>query len=115
MVQQKLDIGFFTSMYSQTNGTAHAVRFLSEAVAKHTGHTVHVYAPGIQKPKNGLKNLCLHNFFGAKIAPKTGLVLSLPIHKYFFCRHDYLDIAHIHTHATFGSMAINWSKYIGIP
>ena len=51
MVQQKLDIGFFTSMYSQTNGTAHAVRFLSEAVAKHTGHTVHVYAPGIQNRK----------------------------------------------------------------
>jgi len=115
MVQQKLDIGFFTSMYSQTNGTAHAVRFLSEAVAKHTGHTVHVYAPGIQKPKNIPKNLCLHNFFGAKIAPKTGLVLSFPIHKYFFCQHDYLDIAHIHTHATFGSMAINWAKFIGIP
>ena len=51
MVQQKLDIGFFTSMYSQTNGTAHAVRFLSEAIAKHTGHKVHVYAPGIQKPQ----------------------------------------------------------------
>ena len=115
MVKQKLDIGFFTSMYSQVNGTAIACRNLAEAVAKYTGHNVHVFAPGIDKPKNIPKNLHLHNFFGAKIAPKTGFVLSFPIHKYFFCNHDYLDIAHIHTHASFGSMAINWAKYLGIP
>jgi len=115
MVKQKLDIGFFSSMYSQVNGTAHACRFLAEAITKYTGHNVHVYAPGIQKPKNIPKNLHLHNFFGAKISPKTGFVLSFPLHKYFFCQHDYLDIAHIHTHATFGSMAINWAKFIGIP
>jgi glycosyltransferase involved in cell wall biosynthesis len=42
-------------------------------------------------------------------------VLSLPLHKFFLCQHDYLDIAHIHTHATIGSMAINWAKYLGIP
>ncbi|MFW9987200.1 MAG: glycosyltransferase [Candidatus Odinarchaeota archaeon] len=115
MVKQKLDIGFFTSMYSQVNGTAIACRNLAEAMAKYTGHNIHVYAPGIQKPKNIPKNLHLHNFFGAKISPKTGAVISFPIHKYFFCNHDYLDIAHIHTHATFGSMAINWAKYLGIP
>ncbi|TKJ18012.1 MAG: hypothetical protein CEE43_19090 [Promethearchaeota archaeon Loki_b32] len=115
MVKQKLDIGFFTSMYSQVNGTAIACRNLAEAVAKYTGHNVHVFAPGIDKPKNIPKNLHLHNFFGAKIAPKTGFVLSFPIHKYFFCNHDYLDISHIHTHASFGSMAINWAKYLGIP
>ncbi|MFX1501640.1 MAG: glycosyltransferase [Promethearchaeota archaeon] len=115
MVKQKLDIGFFTSMYSQVNGTAIACRNLAEAIAKYTDHNVHVYAPGIDKPKTIPKNLHLHNFFGAKISPKTGVVLSFPIHKYFFCNHDYLDIAHIHTHASFGSMAINWAKYLGIP
>ena len=115
MVKQKLDIGFFTSMYSQVNGTAIACRNLAEAVAKYTGHNIHVFAPGIDKPKNKPKNLFLHNFFGAKISPKTGFVLSFPIHKYFFCNHDYLDIAHIHTHASFGSMAINWAKFLGIP
>lgn len=115
MVKQKLNIGFFTSMYSQVNGTAIACRNLAEAMAKYTGHDIHVYAPGIEKPKNIPKNLHLHNFFGAKISPKTGVVLSFPIHKYFFCNHDYLDIAHIHTHASFGSMAINWAKYLGIP
>jgi glycosyltransferase involved in cell wall biosynthesis len=97
------------------NGTAIACRNLAEAIAKHTDHNVHVYAPGIQKPKKKEKKLHLHNFFGAKISPKTGFVLSFPIHKYFFCSHDYLDIAHIHTHASYGSMAINWAKYIGIP
>jgi len=55
MVKQKLDIGLFSCMYSQTNGTAHSVRFLSEALAN-TGHNVHVFAPKIQngykKPKN---------------------------------------------------------------
>ncbi|MFX1296830.1 MAG: glycosyltransferase [Promethearchaeota archaeon] len=115
MSKDKLDIGFFTSMYSQINGTAISVRNLAEAIAKHTHHTIHVYAPLIQKPKNGPKNLRLHSFYGAKISPKTGFVLSFPLHKYFFCNKDYLDIAHIHTHATFGSMAINWAKYLGIP
>ena len=115
MVKQTLDIGFFTSMYSQINGTAIACKNLAESIATNTGHKVHVYAPGIQKPNNTPKNLHLHNFFGAKISPKTGFILSLPVHKYFFCSHDYLDISHIMTHASFGSMAINWSKYIGIP
>ncbi|MFW9999883.1 MAG: glycosyltransferase [Candidatus Hodarchaeota archaeon] len=115
MAKQKLDIGFFTSMYSQVNGTAIACRNLAEAIAKYTGHNVHVFAPGIEKPKTITKNLYLHNFFGAKISPKTGFVLSFPLHRYFFCNHDYLDIAHIHTHASFGSMAINWAKYLGIP
>ncbi|MFW9824720.1 MAG: glycosyltransferase [Candidatus Thorarchaeota archaeon] len=115
MVMQKLDIGFFTSMYSQINGTAIACRNLAEAIAATTNHNVHVYAPGIQRTNNIPKNLCLHNFLGAKISPKTGFVLSFPIHRYFFCKHDYLDIAHIHTHASFGSMAINWAKYLGIP
>ena len=115
MAKSKLDIGFFTSMFDQINGTAIACRNLAEGIAKYTGHNVHVFAPGIQRRKNQSKNLHLHNYFGAKIAPKTGFVLSFPIHRYFFCSHDYLDIAHIHTHATFGSMAINWAKFLGIP
>lgn len=115
MVKQKLDIGFFTSMYSQINGTAHACRFLSEAIAKYTGHDVHVFAPRIQNGYKYPKTLHFHNFGGARLSSKTGFVLSFPIHKYFFCQEDYLDIAHIHTHATFGSMAINWAKYLGIP
>jgi glycosyltransferase involved in cell wall biosynthesis len=102
-------------MYSQVNGTAIACRNLAESIAEQTDHKVHVYAPGIQRSNNSPKNLHLHNFLGAKISPKTGLVLSFPIHRYFFCKHDYLNIAHIHTHASFGSMAINWAKYLGIP
>lgn len=115
MAKQKLDIGFFTSMYSQVNGTAIACRNLAEAIAKYTGHNVHVFAPRIERPKHKPKNLFFYNFFGAKISPKTGFVLSFPLHRYFFCSYDFLDIAHIHTHASFGSMAINWSKYLGIP
>ena len=115
MVKQKLDIGFFTCMYSQINGTANAVRFLSEAIAKYTGHNVHVYAPRILNGYKKPKNLYFHDFGGAQVSSKTGFVLSLPLHKYFFCQEDYLDIAHIHTHEGFGSMAINWAKYLGIP
>jgi hypothetical protein len=115
MVKQTLDIGFFSSMYSQVNGTAIACKNLAEAIAKHTGHNVHVYAPGILKPKNKPTNLHLHNFYGAQISPKTGFVLSFPIHRYFFCQRDYLDVAHIHTHASFGGLAVNWAKYLGIP
>ena len=101
-------------MYSQTNGTAHAVRFLSEAIAK-TGHNVHVFAPRIQ---NGYKippTLHFHDLGGARVSPKTGFVLSMPLHKYFLCQEDYLDLCHIHTHATVGAMAINWAKFLGIP
>lgn len=114
MVKQKLDIGFFSIMYSQTNGTAHAVRFLSEAIAK-TGHNVHVYAPRIQNGYKKPASLHFHTFGGARISSKTDFVLSFPIHKYFLCQEDYLDVAHIHTHTTVGSMAINWAKYLGIP
>ena len=115
MAKQILDIGFFSSMFSQVNGTAIACKNLAESIANNTDHNVHIYAPGLRRSKNSPKNLCLHNFYGAKISSKTGFILSFPIHRYFFCKHDYLDIAHIHTHASFGSMAINWAKYIGIP
>ncbi|MHA1658309.1 MAG: glycosyltransferase [Promethearchaeota archaeon] len=114
MVKQKLDIGFFTCMYSQVNGTAHAVRFLSEAIAK-LGHNVHVFAPKIQNGYQYPESLHFYDLGGARVSSKTDFVLSFPIHKYFFSQHDYLDICHIHTHATIGSMAINWAKFIGIP
>ena len=114
MVKQKLDIGFFTCMYSQINGTANACRFLSEAIAK-TGHNVHIFAPKITNGYKTPKTLHFHSFGGAQLSEKTGFVLSFPLQKYFFCQEDYLDIAHIHTHTTIGSMAINWAKYLGIP
>ncbi|MFX0174887.1 MAG: glycosyltransferase [Candidatus Hodarchaeota archaeon] len=114
MAKQTLNIGFFSSMYSQINGTAHAVRFLSEAIAKR-GHDVHIYAPRIQDGYKKPDTLHFHDIGGAIIGDKTGFVLSAPLQKIFFCQHDYLDISHIHTHATIGSMAINWSKYLGIP
>jgi len=114
MAKQKLNIGFFSSMYSQINGTAHAVRFLSEAIAN-LGHDVYIFAPRIQDGYKKPSTLHFHDIGGAIIGNKTGFVLSAPIHKIFLCQHDYLDVSHIHTHATVGSMAINWSKYLGIP
>ena len=114
MVKKVFDIGFFSTMYSQINGTAHAVRFLSEAIAN-LGHNVHVFAPRIQNGYKIPKTLHFHEIGGAIIGHNTGFVLSAPIHKIFFCKHDYLDITHIHTHAVVGSMAINWAKYLGIP
>ncbi len=114
MAKQVLNIGFFSCMYSQINGTAHSVRFLSEAIAR-TGHNVHVFAPRIENGYKIPKNLYFHELGGARISKDTGFILSLPLHKFFFCQEDYLDIAHIHTHATIGSMAINWAKFLGIP
>ena len=114
MAKQVFDIGFFTYLYSQTNGTAHACRFLSEEIAKH-GHNVHVYAPCIQNGYIKPKNLYFHDLGGGTVDSKTGFPISVPIHKTFFCKHDYLDLAHIHTHATVGGLAVNWAKYLGIP
>ncbi len=114
MAKNVLDIGFFSGMYSQVNGTAHAVRFLSEAIAK-LGHNVHVYAPKIENGYKKPSSLHFHDIGGVRIDSKTGFVLSFPIHKIFLCQEDFLDIAHIHTHATVGAMAINWAKYLGIP
>ncbi|MBD3255073.1 MAG: glycosyltransferase [Candidatus Lokiarchaeota archaeon] len=114
MAKQVLDIGFFSIMYSQTNGTAHAVRFLSEALAK-TGHNVHIFAPKIENGYKIPSTLHFHELGGARLSSNTEFVLSFPIHKYFFCPHDYLDIGHIHTHTTIGAMAINWCKFLGIP
>ncbi len=114
MVKQKLDIGFFSIMYSQINGTAHAVRFLSEAVAK-TGHNVHVFAPKITNGYKTPDTLHFHSMSGARLSKQTGFVLSVPFSKLMFCPHDYLDAAHIHTHVTVATMAINWAKFLGIP
>jgi glycosyltransferase involved in cell wall biosynthesis len=114
MVKQVLDIGFFSYMYSQTNGTAHAVRFLSEEVAK-LGHNVHIFAPKIQNGYQKSKTLHFHDLGGRRVSSKIDFSLSFPLQKFFFCQHDYLDIAHLHTHATVGAMAVNWAKYLGIP
>ncbi|TFG26690.1 MAG: glycosyltransferase [Promethearchaeota archaeon] len=114
MAKQVLDIGFFSYMYSQVNGTAHSVRFLSEAIAK-LGHNVHIFAPKIQNGYEIPKNLHFHDVGGGTVDSKTGFVISFPLHKYFFCKHDYLDIAHLHTHATIGGLGVNWAKYLGIP
>ena len=114
MVQQKLDIGFFTSMYSQTNGTAHAVRFLSEEIAKN-GHNVHVYAPCIRNGYETPKTLYLHDIGGGRVSSKTEFPVSWPLHKYLFCQEKQLDLCHLHTHATVGGMAVNWAKFLGVP
>ncbi len=114
MVKQVLDIGFFSGLYSQTNGTAHACRFLSEAIAE-TGHNVHVYAPKIQNGYQKPKTLHFHDIGGGRVSSKTEVVISIPIHKIFFCKEKHLDLVHIHTHATVGGLAINWAKYLGIP
>ena len=92
MAKQILDIGFFSYMYTQTNGTAHAVRFLSEEIAKF-GHNVHVYAPCIHNGYETPKNLYLHDIGGGRVSSKTEFPVSLPLHKYFFCQEKQLDFA----------------------
>ena len=101
-------------MYSQTNGTAHSVRFLSEALAK-LGVNVHVYAPHIKNGYKIPKNLHFHDIGGGRVSSKTDFVLTVPIHKTFFCQEQQLQLCHIHTHATVGGMAVNWAKYLGVP
>ncbi|MBD3195093.1 MAG: glycosyltransferase [Candidatus Lokiarchaeota archaeon] len=113
MTEEKLNIGIFSAMYSQMNGSAHAVRFLSEAIAE-LGHNVHVFAPKIVDGYKKPKTLHFHDLGGACVSPKTGFVLSFPFHKYFLCPHD-LDVAHIQTHATIGMVALSWAKQLGIP
>ncbi|MBY8983375.1 MAG: glycosyltransferase [Candidatus Lokiarchaeota archaeon] len=114
MVRNRLDIGMFTGFYSQMNGSAHATRSLSETIAE-LGHNVHVFAPRITNGYEKPKNLHFHDLGGARVAKKTGFVLSVPIQKIFKCNHDYLDIAHIQTHASIGVLGINWAKNLGIP
>ena len=114
MAKTVLDIGIFSAMFSQVNGTALACRFLSEALAK-TGHNIHVFAPKITNGYETPKNLYFHDLGGARLRGSTEFVICVPIHKIFFCSHDHLDIGHIMTHTTVGSMAINWCKYLGIP
>ena len=114
MAKYQLDIGFFSCMYSQVNGTAHAVRFLAEAIAK-LGHNVHIFAPKIENGHDIPKTLHYHNLRGAVVDSNTGFVISAPISKYFNCEYDYLDILHTHTHETIGLMGIAWGKELGIP
>jgi glycosyltransferase involved in cell wall biosynthesis len=115
MAKKRLNIGMFSCLYSQTNGSAHACRFLSEALAKQ-GHNVHVFAPRIDNGHNGKpKHLHYHDLGGARVAESTGFVLSFPIHKAFMPAPKFLDVMHIQTHASIGALAIHWAKRNGIP
>ncbi|TFF93040.1 MAG: glycosyltransferase [Promethearchaeota archaeon] len=114
MVRERLQIGMFTCMYSQMNGSAHAVRFLSEALAE-LGHDVHIFAPRVENGQDKPEHIHFHDLGGARVAKKTGFVLSVPIHKIFNCDYSDLDIAHIQTHATIGALGVNWSKSLGLP
>ncbi|TXT67476.1 MAG: Glycosyl transferase family 1 [Promethearchaeota archaeon] len=129
MTKKRLSIGMFTCLYSQMNGSAHACRYLSEALAK-LGHDVHVFAPRIENGHNGhdghngyngyngngkLKHLHFHDLGGARVAESTGFVLSFPIHRAFMPGPKNLDIAHIQTHASVGALGIHWAKRSGLP
>jgi 1,2-diacylglycerol 3-alpha-glucosyltransferase len=114
MVRDRLQIGMFSAMYSQLNGSAHAVRFLSEALAE-LGHDVHIFAPRIENGEDKPDHIYYHDLGGARVAKKTGFVLSVPLHKIFNCDYSDLDIAHIQTHASIGALGINWSKMLGLP
>jgi glycosyltransferase involved in cell wall biosynthesis len=115
MARKRLNIGMFSCLYSQTNGSAHACRFLSEALAK-LGHNVHIFAPKIDNGHNGKpKHLHFHDLGGARVAESTGFVLSFPLHKAFMPAPKYLDVMHIQTHASIGALGIHWAKRNGIP
>ncbi len=115
MTKQVLDIGFFSIMYSQVSGIAKAVRSLAEAIAR-TGHRVHIFSPKIQNGANNKpKTLFIHDVGGYRVGQDPEIILSLPIHNYFFPEHEFLDISHIMTPITIGVMGLSWSKYLGIP
>lgn len=115
MAKTIIDIGIFSIVYSQVSGIAKAVRSLAEAIAR-TGHRVHVFAPCIRNNNNSkIKNLFTHDVGGYRVGHDPEIVLSLPIHNYFFPEHEFLDISHIMTPVTIGVMGLSWSKYLGIP
>ncbi|TXT67475.1 MAG: Glycosyl transferase family 1 [Promethearchaeota archaeon] len=123
---EKYSIGMFTCQYFQTNGSAHACRFLSETLAKQ-GHRVHVFTPRIENGHNGhkghkghkgngkIKNLFFHELGGVRIAESTEFVLSFPIHKIFNEGPKYLQLIHIQTHVSVGALGIHWAKKHRIP
>ncbi len=104
----------FSCLYSQINGSAHAVRFLSEELAK-LGHDVHVFAPRIENGYQKPKHLHFHDLGGARVADSTGFILSFPLHQAFAPAPNYLDVAHIQTHVSIGALAIHWAKRTGTP
>jgi len=114
MAKQVLDIGFFSTIYSQISGAAYGIRFLAEALAK-TGHNIHVFTPKIQNYDKIPKRLFLHELGGERLIGKLKYSLSLPVNKFFSYQNDYLDIAHIHTHNNIARLAVNECKKLRIP
>jgi 1,2-diacylglycerol 3-alpha-glucosyltransferase len=110
--KQVLDIGFFSYMYSQVSGIAKAVRSLAAAIAK-TGHRIHVFSPAIRNGNSKPKTLFHHSIGGYRVGHDPEIILSFPIHNYFFPDQEYLDLIHIMTPVTIGLMGLNWAKYLG--
>ncbi|MFX0102458.1 MAG: glycosyltransferase [Candidatus Hodarchaeota archaeon] len=114
-MKRKLNIGIFTIMLSETNGTAEATRRLVIGLAR-AGHDVHVFSP-----TNGVsteKGVIFHKAGGFRMSRKPEFHFALPLTRYFFNRHGYykdLEVVHAVTPMTMGWLAMDIAKLYGIP
>lgn len=114
-MKQKLSIGVFSEMLSETNGTAEAARRLVIGLGK-AGHDVHVFAPcnGVA----GKDGITFHKAWGFRMSREPEFHFSLPLIKYFNCTRGFykeLDLCHAITPMTVGALGLDVAKMNGIP
>lgn len=89
-----LEIGIFTPMFSEINGTAKASRSLAIALAK-AGAQIHVYAPNVFMTDHIIPNLHIHKLKSTLLKREPALHISVPWLKYFNPHEfSHLDVTH---------------------
>ncbi|MHA1820585.1 MAG: glycosyltransferase [Promethearchaeota archaeon] len=110
-----LNIGIFSPMFSEVNGTAKATRSLTFALARQNA-TVHVFAPGIYNEDEFPSNIVIHRIHGLKVQENPRWYFPIIFFKYFTPgKHSYLDVTHSMSVDTVSILGMNYGKFIGIP
>ncbi|MHA1727474.1 MAG: glycosyltransferase [Promethearchaeota archaeon] len=115
-----MQIGFFSPMFFEANGTAKATRSLAIALAKQKGVEVHVYAPALRRFKhlNLHPDLHLHHLLCVRVNADPEVYSSIPFFKWFRARSklfSHLDVVHTTSADPMGLLGMSVSKHQRIP
>ena len=110
-----LNVGIFSPMFSEVNGTAKATRTLSFALAKQ-GVNVHVYAPKCSFFKTNQSNLNFHDLKSLKIRTDPEVFMSFTMLQSFKPKKfKHLDVTHAMSVLSAGVLGLSASKHMEIP
>jgi 1,2-diacylglycerol 3-alpha-glucosyltransferase len=111
-----INVGLFSPMAAECNGTAEATRTLAFGLAKQGVH-VHLYAPVLDRWKiPHIPTLHLHSLKSVRLKSDPEVNMSIPFYKYFnYKEFSNLDICHSTSVETVSMLGMTAGKFNHIP